>query len=393
MSFIPSNIQPHPDFQMATTAPMDPHLAVERFLRDGPTVDEKAAFVDAALKYLLQKAVEDAAKDTSGPVPVMFMTTNLFAASQAQPSNTTDSQISETAAMATTVKTVFDQINDMYYSDVCTTWAGSRGDYWPYFGYRSEWTLFGTRWGQGLATSYYLAEKNVDILYRFNAIYLAKVENIATEQDRLDAIAALTQFLDDNPDRSDEMAQTFLNLKRDIAAFITTFSNWIATLGINPSMAANGYKASIEVTGKGIQEQVLSLASEYRQTLTCHHSGRTGCLVCVCHLLSEMKRSLKSLQDGLLALHEPPPLDLMDKLASWNPDLQQMFDRMITIGEVWTSVRSQAVQFRAHIQGGLGAATNMRFKNEVKLARAVCGPLRDSLQKYMRGLYLYWNPE
>ncbi|EGO20233.1 hypothetical protein SERLADRAFT_400384 [Serpula lacrymans var. lacrymans S7.9] len=45
-------------------------------------------------------------------------------------------------------------------------------------------------------------------------------------------------------------------------------------------------------------------------------------------------------------------------------------------------VRSQAVQFREHLKAGLEASTNMRFKNEVKVARAVCKPLMEGLAEY-----------
>lgn len=105
----------------------------------------------------------------------------------------------------------------------------------------------------------------------------------------------------------------------------------------------------------------------------------------------EKKQSLKSAQRSLFELNQGIPLELMDKLEGWRPDLDQMFDRMVTMAEVWSSVRSQAVQFRSHIEGGLDAATNMRFKNEVKLAREVCAPMKECLHEYMEGLDLYWN--
>ncbi|KAF5322997.1 hypothetical protein D9611_009284 [Ephemerocybe angulata] len=107
----------------------------------------------------------------------------------------------------------------------------------------------------------------------------------------------------------------------------------------------------------------------------------------------EKKQSLKSAQRSLFELNQGIPLELMDKLEGWRPDLDQMFDRMVTMAEVWSSAQQECWTDcgLSHIEGGLDAATNMRFKNEVKLAREVCAPMKECLHEYMEGLDLYWN--
>ncbi|KAF5322990.1 hypothetical protein D9611_009283 [Ephemerocybe angulata] len=207
----------------------NPHLAVERFLRDGPTDEEKAAFVDAALTSLTQKSL-------------------------ASESSTASDSLGDILSAVTAVRAVFDTINAKFNSSTYIIWASTNPNLFMFFKYTADWGVFGARWDQGLRASYDLAGKNVSVVDQFDSIYLAKVENIKTEQDRLDAIKALQQFLDNNPDHSDEMSRTFLDLKRDIAAFIDEFRAWVTAMGFIPSLVASIYQANIAALANEIAE-------------------------------------------------------------------------------------------------------------------------------------------
>jgi len=70
------------------------------------------------------------------------------------------------------------------------------------------------------------------------------------------------------------------------------------------------------------------------------------------------------------------------------PDIALICDKLLLFSQIWTSVRSQCVQFRGHLGGGVGAETNMRFRMEVRLAREVCLPLMEGLERYSTEI---WN--
>jgi hypothetical protein len=132
---------------------------------------------------------------------------------------------------------------------------------------------------------------------------------------------------------------------------------------------------------------------------------------------------LQSYQGMLQSLQQTPIAQLKTKLDIWRPDILLMCDQLVLFANLWSyvrrfdlvshfvsqrltisirfQIRSQAVQFRSIIQGGLGAATNtvrlkfkdnersfiayctsQGFKMQIKLARDVCEPLQDGLRKY-----------
>ncbi|GAB1526592.1 hypothetical protein RhiTH_009760 [Rhizoctonia solani] len=89
---------------------------------------------------------------------------------------------------------------------------------WPLY---QEWINLRERWRDCLRFSCQVALDTAEILKRFDQVYLAQVEAIKSDEDRLKAIAAIEPFITEleQNDKSAEMSRKFLDLKRDVAAF------------------------------------------------------------------------------------------------------------------------------------------------------------------------------
>ncbi|KAJ2912436.1 hypothetical protein MD484_g7985, partial [Candolleomyces efflorescens] len=84
-----------------------------------------------------------------------------------------------------------------------------------------EWQGLTDRWRACIRLSCELATDTANILQRFDTLCLSLLETIETEQDRLNAIAALEPFIAElsNNDKSAEMSRQFMELKRDVHDF------------------------------------------------------------------------------------------------------------------------------------------------------------------------------
>ncbi|KAJ2914946.1 hypothetical protein MD484_g5439, partial [Candolleomyces efflorescens] len=98
--------------------------------------------------------------------------------------------------------------------------------------YPEKLIVIDQRWRTYLRQSLNVADDSIDTLQRFDEVYLSRVENIKTDQDRLDAIQELTQFINEKHDHSDTMSRDFLDLKRDIQYFVEQFGQWVAAKGL-----------------------------------------------------------------------------------------------------------------------------------------------------------------
>ncbi|EGN94761.1 hypothetical protein SERLA73DRAFT_187817 [Serpula lacrymans var. lacrymans S7.3] len=245
-----------------------------------------------------------------------------------------------------------------------------------------QWVDFQQRWRMCLRHSCKVAAENVHILRRFDTVYLARVENIRTEQDRIAAIQALESFIDEleKNDNSVQMSQEFLTLKRDIADFIGKFTHQASDL-------ATQLLKSIALLEDQIKSALRTIAIIGGGLLEGLGSGTRASRVAA-SLNTQRDKEAESFRDVQLMLATLNTLEaphLQSQLRGHQheePNISLMLERLVVFAEIWSSVRSQAVQFREHLKGGMKASTNMRFKNEVKVARAVCKPLMEGLAEF-----------
>jgi hypothetical protein len=257
--------------------------------------------------------------------------------------------------------------------------------------YYNQWKDFKNRWRDCLFKSSAVAADSIDFLTRFDTVYLNMVEQIQTDQDRIAAINALREFTEERHDGSVEMSQGFLGIKRDIEAFVASFDQWAIDKNIELEQQAKQLRKDID----GLQKDIESLDVKIKDAkLALAISGGLlffiGLIVAkgVLNSLQSQRRSkadqLSSKQSQLEAIKLQQQLlgQLICGFDGWKPDIALICDKLVVFAETWSSVRSQTVQFREHLLGGMDAVTNLRFKMEVRLARAVCLPLIEGLVKY-----------
>ncbi|RXW16928.1 hypothetical protein EST38_g8925 [Candolleomyces aberdarensis] len=259
--------------------------------------------------------------------------------------------------------------------------------------YKNEWIGYYQRWVKLLALSRDVASENVTILRRFDQIFLDMVESIVTDQDRKDVIVELQQFIDEKHDKSTEMSTGFLTLKRDIAdGFVPRLDKWIEEKGIalreeaeKLKLEIDGLQGEIEVLDKKIKDATTALAA----------CGGCLCVIGVVVAGSvlasynandppDKAKKLQEKQDALAEVNRKQQAlaNLKTDFDGVKPDIALICEKLVLFAEIWSSVRSQTVQFQEHLKGGMEAVTNLRFKKEVRLARTVCGPLQGGLAKY-----------
>ncbi|RXW21609.1 hypothetical protein EST38_g4257 [Candolleomyces aberdarensis] len=158
---------------------------IRRWQKDGPTEEERDGFVTKASDLLTDS---DAV--------------NEFLA-----------RVSEAANLAKAIESVFAQNEGLLLL-------------WFLSPLVPEWDALWDRFRSCVRYSCDIALNTMSILQRFDAVYLAQVETIQTEQDRQNAIAALEPFIAEleTTDISDELSRQFLDLKRDIEYFGQKYS-------------------------------------------------------------------------------------------------------------------------------------------------------------------------
>ncbi|GAB1526621.1 hypothetical protein RhiTH_009790 [Rhizoctonia solani] len=233
---------------------------------------------------------------------------------------------------------------------------------WPLLLLYQEWINLRERWRDCLRFSCQVALDTAEILKRFDQVYLAQVEAIKSDEDRLKAIAAIEPFITEleQNDKSAEMSRKFLDLKRDVAAFGEKYT--LSATAVASIPLTNDIKA-IDESGLGVAgsaSRVISSLQAYRQEKI------------------EALRKVTQVTTGINSLVAEQP----SSLSFEAPNINLMLENLLTFAEIWSSVRSQSVQFCEHLKGGLEAATNLRFKAEIKLAREVCTPLQEGLAEY-----------
>jgi hypothetical protein len=255
----------------------------------------------------------------------------------------------------------------------------------------NEWRTYRARWETYLRQSRDVASEHIVILRRFDKVFLEMVEMVRTDADREEVIKELQQFIDEDHSDSTEMSQNFLNLKRDIENFARKFAKWIVDTGIE-----------LENEAKELQEKIAEILKEIEDldkkiqgiTLVLTPTGIIFFILRIFVPLSppaswiiernEKETELLRTQLKLAEVNrrQVELAHLKTQFDALEPDITLICEKLVLFAEIWSSVRSQAVQFQGHLRGGMDTESNMRFRMEVKVAREVCLPLMGGLQKY-----------
>ncbi|KAF6748032.1 hypothetical protein DFP72DRAFT_583515 [Ephemerocybe angulata] len=269
----------------------------------------------------------------------------------------------------------------------------------PLAGYYSEWSKYNQDWITHLLLSRDVASEHMSVLKRFDQVFIDMVQNITTDDERMDVISELDQFVSEDHDRSAEMSQGFLNLKAHIEDFVVRFSAWIATTSTQLEQRAkelqleiDNIKKELQELDKQIQEATKALlgsaagASTMIGVLGVVVAGTTVAILIAQRIikgndLSSRKNELKDVNQKQLAIAK-----IKSDFDGLKPDIALICEKLVLFAEIWSSVRSQSVQFRDTLKGGMDAVNNATFKQQVTLARQLCNPLVDGLEKYATAL-------
>ncbi|KAF6744317.1 hypothetical protein DFP72DRAFT_929721 [Ephemerocybe angulata] len=278
------------------------------------------------------------------------------------------------------------------------------GDFPPLAGYYGEWSNYNQRWVDHLALSRDVASEHMSVLKRFDKIFITMVESIQTDQDRLDVIAELGQFTNEDHDRSLEMSQGFLNLKRDVEDFTTRFDAWVETTSAELEERAKELQVEIENINKELQSLDKQIQDATAALLASAAGAATmigviGLVVAgttVAVLIAqriakgkELSSKKKELED--VNRKQKELAKIKSDFDGLRPDIALICEKLVLFAEIWSSVRSQTVQFQETLKGGMDALTNIRFKAELRLARELCTPLTEGLEKYATSLVKYYS--
>ncbi|KAF6748031.1 hypothetical protein DFP72DRAFT_1146861 [Ephemerocybe angulata] len=297
--------------------------------------------------------------------------------------------VNQVATWAIEVDEAFDRVKRGLYALV----NDFGKDFPPLAGYYAEWTIYNQKWVDHLSLSRDVASEHAAVLKRFDQVFIEMVQSIKTNQDRLDVIAELGQFINEDHDRSSEMSQGFLNLKRDVEDFVGRFDAWIATTSAQLEERAkelqveiDNLKQELQSLDKQIQEATAALLTSAAGAATMF--GIIGLIVAGTTLAVLIAQRITKGNTLLSKKNELKDVNRKQvELAKIKSDFDALIcDRLVLFAEIWSSVRNQSVQFQETLKGGMGALTNMRFKSELRLARGLCTPLAAGLEKYATSL-------
>ncbi|EGN94760.1 hypothetical protein SERLA73DRAFT_187807 [Serpula lacrymans var. lacrymans S7.3] len=196
---------------------------------------------------------------------------------------------------------------------------------------------------------------------------------------------------DEKDNGSSQMAQNFLDLKRDVQAFASRLDQWIKDKGVELAVQAKKLKDEISK----LQGEIEALDGKVEAASIAHAICARLLNVIGMVVAGSALAAFQSERDEKASILQRKQNELIDvnrKQAALahlktdfdglKPDIALICDKLILFAEIWSSVRSQAVQFQKHLQGGMNALGNLRFKLEIRLAKEVCEPLKKGLEKY-----------
>ncbi|RXW11897.1 hypothetical protein EST38_g13958 [Candolleomyces aberdarensis] len=257
--------------------------------------------------------------------------------------------------------------------------------------YHNEWKGYKQRWVKNLWISRDVVAENITILKRFDKVFLELAECIETDQDRKEVIEELGTFVDEKHDRSDEMLQGFLTLKRDIEGFVGNLCAWNKEQGTELKKEAaqlkldiDAIQAEIEALDKKIKDNTTALtaAGVFLSILGAVEDGTVFAI-----FKSNRDAKARELQDKIRELEgvnsdQEGLASLQSSFDCLKSDVALVCEKLALFAEIWPAVRNMATRFQEHLKSGNGAETNPRFKKEVRLARVMCDPLEVGLEIY-----------
>ncbi|KAJ2913939.1 hypothetical protein MD484_g6471, partial [Candolleomyces efflorescens] len=257
--------------------------------------------------------------------------------------------------------------------------------------FKKEWTGYNNNWVDYLSLSRDVASENVGILKRFRQVYLEMVDSIKTVQDVKDVVLELQVFIEEKHDRATEMSSNFLSLKRDIEYFAPKLAKWIKTTGQELKAEAEQLQSDIDSLNSQIQAKDKQIEDATTALIACGSClSILGVIVAGSVLAAfqsekdDLVRQLNNKKKDLAHVNEAQDaLPFVEsEFNGMKPDIDLICERLVLFAQIWSSVRSQAVQIQTSLQGATGAPTDMGFKASIRLSKAMCDPLQDGLEKY-----------
>ncbi|KAJ2923912.1 hypothetical protein H1R20_g13183, partial [Candolleomyces eurysporus] len=216
-----------------------------------------------------------------------------------------------------------------------------------------KWVSFKERWRASLYLSVGVADSTGDVLERFDQVYLAQVANIETEQDRVNAVNALRPFISEleKDERSATMSRQFLDLKRDIEAFVFEFNSSALAPAVAPLLKDI---ETLDTQIKGIRA-LLPIGGALFNILASSNSSSPV----LTSLVAQRQKKAEAVGDLRLAMNEMDKLVAPAELILGNlipaPNINLMLEKLVVFAEIWSSV---SLTMLCKLNGGLEAATN-----------------------------------
>ncbi|RXW18085.1 hypothetical protein EST38_g7781 [Candolleomyces aberdarensis] len=248
-------------------------------------------------------------------------------------------------------------------------------------------------------STYAHSSEHVSVLNRFDQVFLDMVGMIQTDQDRQDVIYELGSFASEDHDRSKEMSEGFMNLKTDIEDFVVRFDAYIEKTDAELQEQATQLQQQIEQLKSLILDLDKAIAEATGALLESAAAAETmvgvvgivvaGTVLAV--LLAERIANTIALADSQKELKDVNAkqeglANIKSEFDGLRPDIALICAKLVLFAEIWNSVRDQTVHFQDQLKIGLEQVNNERFKLEIELARKLCKPLIDGLNKYAEQL-------
>ncbi|KAJ2918841.1 hypothetical protein MD484_g1628, partial [Candolleomyces efflorescens] len=283
-------------------------------------------------------------------------------------SNPTEFQknVQEVGVWANEIDASFDRITRNL-SDIVTKYGK---DFPKLSEFSDEWTGYNKRWVADLLLSRNVASEQAGVLNRFDKVFLEIVQEIKTEQDRLDAITELQSFIDEDHTSSQQMSQAFLTLKRDIDHFVVRLDAYLADKKVELLDLVKTLRADID----NLQAQISDLDKKLKQIEDASIAlVACGLLLGIIGLAvsgtvlgafqaerngkaQQLQQKEKQLEDA--NRKQQALAQVQTDIDGLKPDITLISEKLVLFGEIWSSVQSQAMQFQASLKGGLAATTN-----------------------------------
>ncbi|KAG9090350.1 hypothetical protein FS749_000622 [Ceratobasidium sp. UAMH 11750] len=260
--------------------------------------------------------------------------------------------------------------------------------------YFEEWKTYNQRWTTQLLLSRDVASRHASDLkspFGFDEVFLTMIQEIKTDQDREDAIKELGQFANEDHTESENMAPGFTSLKADIERFVVRFDGWVKETRTELKEQAYELKQKIEELTTSIEALDKEIAAATAALLA--SAAAAGTMVGIIGLIvtgtvlaimvatridktiqiSDRQKELAEVNRKQQALAQ-----VKTQFDGLKPDIALICSRLALFGEI----RAQSLKFQETLNDGMETVTNERFKKEVQLARKLCRPLRNGLEKY-----------